>query len=584
MSLHKRQKWQENINSSDIDNSEQILLQSPISKDRGSVFLKNSDEEIEAAFAKAEQAFRAGDDMILVTESEKVAFEYPYVTDTAILNDLAYMLSKREKYNLSVKLLEKALVIEPQNFRLLYNLGLCFSKQRLFKAALPYFKRAEQIECTKEVCREIGVALFGTFNAQEAEPYFRKVLELGEARAIDYAALGKTLVAVGKLKEALEMLEKSLAMNPKNYEAFCSLAGIKKFTERDIPMVEALAANLNAERNAIDDKNIVFAYFSLGKIYDDLKDYEKAFAYYKQANEIKNKTNSYKVHVFAQAARRYVNTFTGEFLAKHKHYGSPSSLPVFVVGMPRSGTTLCEQVLSSHSRVYGAGEVNYLTEVTGAIKDKIVPGCFAPVPFPENTWHMSKKEVRALADQYITILTQGIGNSHKVVNKLPANFQHVGLISLLFPNAKIIHCKRHPLDVFLSIYFQHFAYVEYSSDPSMIVSYYKIYSQLMEFWHQQLPGVVYDHCYEEFVSDPETKAKELLTFCGLPWEDGCLKFYKNERPIHTASVAQVRRKLYSDSMFKWKRYEKFLGSVQEALSAEIAEYEKGLQEGIISDS
>ena len=501
-------------------------------------------------------------------------------TPVSIINDFANHLDKIDELKLALKFKQKSIEKDPDNFAFLYSAGVICLKSSNFTKALEYFKQAEKIKQTSSLYKDMAMALLHLYTPIEAKENLQKALKLNENDDKIYSSFASVYQALGEKEKVVESLEKALSLNNTNCYSYYLLSKTKKFkndNERSV-FVESIIPLLNKPELKRDDK--LFLCFSLGKVYGELKDYEKSFFYYKIANEKKNENCDYNINIFISGVERYKASFTKDVLKSKKTYGSPSNLPIFILGMPRSGTTLTEQIISCHSKVYGAGELNYLDLIASEIKDKTIKGNFSTTPFPENIAYMTKNEVKKIAGEYLGLITKEIGKCQKVTNKMPANFQHVGFIQLLFPNAKIIHCKRHPMDIFLSIYFQHFKYVEYSSNPSLIVGYYKTYHKIMQHWQEQLPGKIYNSYYEELITHQEAKSKGLIDYCGLKWEEQCLSFHQNKREIHTASHVQVRQKLYSDSMLKWKKYEKYLVPVKEALKDEINEYESELEQRI----
>lgn len=495
--------------------------------------------------------------------------------------DFANLLEKIDEFFLSLKFMQKAIEIEPENFDYLYSAGAICLKMNNFSKALEYFRKAENIDETYYLHRNIGMALLHLYRPKEAEEYLLKAMSLNNKDDRTYSSLASVYQALGKKEKVIVNLEKAIKLNKKNCYSYYLLSKAKKFNnnkEKEL-FINSMLPLLEEAQIKHDDK--LFLCFALGKIYGELKDYDKSFFYYKIANNKKNESSDYNINNFKSSIERYRASFTKELLKEKRNYGSLSNLPIFIIGMPRSGTTLTEQIISCHSKVHGAGELNYLDVIAASIDDKTIKGHFSPTPFPENVSFMTKNEIRNIANKYLGKITSGIGNRQKVTNKMPANFQHIGFINILFPNAKIIHCRRHPMDIFLSIYFQHFKYLKYSSDPSLIVGYYKIYHSIMKHWNEQLPGKIYNSYYEELITNQEHKSKDLIKYCGLKWEEQCLSFHENKREIHTASHAQVRQKLYSDSMFKWKKYEKYIEAVKEALKDEIAEYEAELEQRVV---
>lgn len=255
--------------------------------------------------------------------------------------------------------------------------------------------------------------------------------------------------------------------------------------------------------------------------------------------------------------------FSAELFKKHSNSGTDNNAPIFILGMPRSGTTLTEQILSSHQMVYGAGELpdirKLLSQMCGAGEYK---------KFPKLVGSLGNDDLSRIGSEYIKGLRKRNSSAEHITDKMPHNFLHVGMIRLMLPNAKIIHCKRDPIDNCLSIFKQNFGGVhKYAYDLAELGGYHLLYQDLMEHWNKVLPGFVFELQYEDMVADQEGMTRKLLEFCGLPWDDNCLQFHKSERTVKTASYTQVRKKIYSDSVQLWKRYEQELQPLISALDA-----------------
>jgi hypothetical protein len=234
--------------------------------------------------------------------------------------------------------------------------------------------------------------------------------------------------------------------------------------------------------------------------------------------------------------------------------------------MPRSGTTLVEQIIASHPQAYGAGELKKIRDLAREMGVRRgVAG-----DYPEVVAEIDPETSRVLAAEYEAYLCRGVDPGvTRVADKMPSNFAHLGFIALLFPDARVVHCTRHPLDVGLSIYFQHFAHShEYAHDLSDIGHFYRLYQRFMKHWNEVLPLRIHHLRYEDLVTNPEGETRALIEFLGLPWNEGCLAFHKNERSVRTASAWQVRRPVYNRGVGRWRNYEKYLGPLKQALGPE----------------
>jgi tetratricopeptide (TPR) repeat protein len=343
-------------------------------------------------------------------------------------------------------------------------------------------------------------------------------------------------------------------------EACNILSTVCKFNSID-PVFEKLESSL--EENQWPLKNIMHGHFALGNMYANLNKYDQAFTHYSHANKHR--------HVFfgeeydeEKDIRKFVTAqklFTSDYFANRNNFANPTNKPIFIVGMPRSGSTLIEQILGSHSNVFAAGELPYLKQYLYSCNNMTNDVMVMDVGnnFPKFLAHdISKK--------YLNKITQINNYRPRITDKMPSNFELLWLIALIFPNSTIIHSKRNPVDTCLSCYFQDFIKPHpYKNTLSGLGKYFRYYRNLMDHWEKVLPVTIHDISYEEVVADPENQVKKLLSACDLEFEQGCLDFHKTERSVKTASAYQVRQKIYTSSVQKWRKYEKHLGPLLEAL-------------------
>ena len=310
--------------------------------------------------------------------------------------------------------------------------------------------------------------------------------------------------------------------------------------------------------NDIDVKNTenkMLLAFSLGKAFWDTKDFDKSFKYYYEANNICRKNVSFFLDKEKLFFEEIKNSFTKKIFNKYHNAGCLDLDPIFIVGMPRSGTTLIEQIISSHPKVFGADEVEFIPWL---IK-KNFEGKNLLLYFNEII-KFDKANLKNIGEEYGSLMKELSDNSERTTDKLPTNFLSVGFIKLILPKSKIIHCHRNPKDNCVSIFKHHFTSgkVNFAYDMNEIVQYYNLYKDLMDYWNNLLPGHVYNIKYENLINNTETEIRNLLKNCDLEWNDQCLKFYNNKRVIKTASDIQARNKIYTSSVDSWKNYEKYL--------------------------
>jgi tetratricopeptide (TPR) repeat protein len=304
----------------------------------------------------------------------------------------------------------------------------------------------------------------------------------------------------------------------------------------------------------------MYLYFALGKIYEDLGEFEKAFACVREGNRIKRATYAYDIKRDNQFFANLKAVFSKQFCDRYESCGHKNNTPIFILGMPRSGTSLVEQILSSHPLVYGADELKELSQI-------VLASCrnFSGGEFPGCIVNYRPQDFERLGARYIESIQQYSSKNH-ITDKMPHNFMYIGMIRLMLPNAKIIHCKRDPLDNCWSLFKTLFAPPhEYAYDLSELGEYYKHYQDLMEHWHLTFPGYIHDIQYENLVTDQKLQTVRLLEYCGLEWHDDCLLFYQAQRRVSTASAVQIRQPIYRSSVHLWKQYKKQLSQLSRIL-------------------
>ncbi len=493
-------------------------------------------------------------------------------------NILGIFFMRLEAYKQALYAFKEAMKISTDNFTTNYNIAVILSKFGQYEDSLYYYIRAADSQPSSKIFSSIGIVLFLLKRMPEAISYFTKSIEMDNKNYDAYYGLGRVYHMSNNYKDAELMYKKALS-GKKVPSYYFDYSNVKSFSTNDKDIISDMLAILESPKATDQDK--IHLNFALGKIFDDCKNYDKAFEHYKTGNQIigKHATNSDsdKLH---KTLLKNKNCFTSSFYKKISGYENTSDQPVFVTGMPRSGTSLVEEILTSHSEVAGIGEAPYLTNIERHIEESASKN---EMDFSQYIDTFKEDRVKDLAQNYLDITHKHIktenehqGNIKHIVNKVPGNFLRTGLIFLLFKNAKVINCKRHPLDVCLSMYFQHFANISQASKLENIAMYYKDYVQHCLYWEKIFPGKIYDIYYEKLVSQQENESRKLLDFCELSWEEGCMEFYKNKRMVDTSSYWQVRRPIYKTSKFRWKNYERHLESLKSSLKDEIRNYEEQL--------
>ncbi len=475
------------------------------------------------------------------------------------------MAHQMGKNSIAADFIRKAIANNPQKPEFHRNLGIALEMLGKTEDAIHAYREALQLrwDDVRTHCN-MGKALIILGEFEAATEKFRQALELDPKCAEAYNYWGLSLQHQGEIKPAIEKFREALRLRPDHAEALYNLTLSGKYDSADHEDVSEIQALLN--RPGISREDVIRLHFALGKIYDDCGLYKKAFAHYQNANQLKHETSCFSTHAFADFTDRLIHTFDSEFFARQTRYGSDSEVPVFIVGMLRSGTTLVEQIISSHSRAHGAGELRKIGDIVNAMSARFK----GSVSYPGYTKHISARAMNVLAKSYEDRLRRGTCTDVlRISDKMPQNFFHLGFISLLFPKARVIHCRRHPMDICLSNYFQYYGP---GSDPaydlSGIGAYYRQYDRLMTHWRKVLPLRMYEIQYEELIANTQDNVMELIRFLDLKWEERCLSFHQNRRAVQTASTWQVRQPIYTRSVNRWQNYEEFLGPLKKSLGFE----------------
>lgn len=458
-------------------------------------------------------------------------------------------------------LLQRATEIAPDFAMAWLDFGNALVKRAKRMEAIEAFGRATELEPNNGFAWEkLAGTTAGAGYPEQAAVAFRKAIALMPNAAGFHMGYGHVMKTLGDQPASLRAYREAIRLKPGFGEVYWSMANLKVFTFED-EEVEAMEHQL--EDTELKEVTEVHFRFALGKAYEDRKDYEKAWSWYHSGNERQRPLVSHdpvENSVEKEAIRSY---FTRDFLSKAEGNGYADEGPIFIVGLGRSGSTLIEQILASHSQVEGTEELSVL----GNLSDTI--GRFRPDKqrFPKVLDTMRPLDWRALGLEYLDGAKRyRLTDKPTFTDKLPNNFPFVGLLHLILPNAKIINARRHPLDTCLGNYKQLFGHGQnFTYDIFELADYYKEYCLTMDHWNEVLPGKVLDVHYEEMVTDLEGQVARILEHCGLPFEEQCLRFHETERAVKTASSEQVRQPIYTGGMGKWRKYESHLGEWMEEL-------------------
>ena len=435
------------------------------------------------------------------------------------------------------------------------NLGSALRDLGRTEEAVASFQRALELQPTlAEVHNNLSIVLRLLHRHEQAEISARRAHALAPALAGPLVSLARLEADRGLFSEAEALLQRALSLDPDSAEACSAFVGLRKMTREGAWLA-------NAERILglkLPLRQQTHLHYALGKYFDDIGDFARAAVHYRQANVLKQRYSvPYDRAQSAELVSRVIRSHGREWPGSPGEGAATAVRPVFIVGMPRSGTSLAEQILASHPDIFGAGELAYWGQA--------LAGWLAEPP--AGTTERGRR-LRALADGYLALLGNLATGVRHVVDKMPMNFMALGLIHAALPGARIIHMRRHPIDTCLSIHFQDFdAGYPYAHDHADLVHYYREYSRVMEHWRTVLPpGAMLEVPYEELASDPETWTRRMLEFLGAEWDPGCLNFHRTRRAVITASRWQVRQPISRSSVGRWRNYEPHLGALMDLMA------------------
>jgi tetratricopeptide (TPR) repeat protein len=480
----------------------------------------------------------------------------------AILNNLALAILPQRRLDEALALLSRSAGLDPHNVQTFVLLASLLSKRKQYDRAKAACERALALHPDHpEVLNVLGCIALDQGRIDEAIDLYQRALISEPSLAHAHNNLGNALKQLGRLEQACISYRAALAIEPQLASAHLALADLHTFVSDDAEL--AVMEHLAETIEELGEEERTQLHFALAKAYGDVRRHDHSFSHLLQGNAIKRGQVDYDEQAILGLFDRIRGVFTAALLHGKKGSGDPSAAPVLIVGMPRSGTTLIEQVLASHPRVFGAGELFDLRDVIAEHCDLAA----VPSPYPECVGEMPAEVPRQIGAAYAARLQRHAPDAVCVTDKMPSNFFHIGLLHLALPNARIIHVRRDPLDTCLSCFARLFGDDQpFAYDLSEIGRYYRAYSDLMAHWRQVLPrDAMLEVQYEALVADFAPQARRILAYCGLDWDDACLRFYETQRPVRTASAAQVRQPLYQSAVGRWRAYEPRLGPLIEAL-------------------
>jgi tetratricopeptide (TPR) repeat protein len=449
------------------------------------------------------------------------------------------------------------------------NLGNCLRRLGRAFEAEAHLVRATELKPEFAVAHfNLGVLLQERGEAERAIAEYRQALAYRPDYVEALNNLGSSLRTQGFVDEARATFERILQLRPQQIEAHCNLAQYKTYQAGD-PQIEQMLSQQH-RLDTLPDAGQLRYWFTLGKMLEDVGRHDESFAAYAAGNRAKHAVTPWDEGAHLDRQRRVIASFPRERLSRPLPQAADGPTPVFILGMPRSGTSLLEQVLATLPNVHGAGEITWLAETLQSASEE---GGGADFSFPETLSEWSDERLVALGRRYLERIRELARSATHVVDKLPDNFMHIGLIHRMLPGARIVHSMRDPMDSCFSCFSRLFTgdNLGYTYDLGAVARYWVSYHQIMQHWHAVLPaGRILDVSYECMVSDFETQARRLVDYLGVPWDERCLGFHANRRVVKTASVAQVRRPIYRTSVARWKAYEAHLGE----LFATVGEFRK----------
>jgi tetratricopeptide (TPR) repeat protein len=507
-----------------------------------------SDWEIAAFLGSA--YMRQGDTARAITSLSRAIEVNPAIAD--LQQTVGLLLLHQSQLESAEPHFRAAIALDPAHSALSYaGLAQILAARQNPKEAAAMLRRAYELEPNSPVGKfNLGQALFHENKLPEAELAYRDAIELSRDFEPAYDLLGQLLQQRGRFAEAEALLRRGQELNPLRGSNYLSIVTGRKVTEEDRPLLEKMRGVLADPRLAPGDRCSV--HYALAKALNDVGDYQSAMLEYDRANALAKDTllqrRPFRRESLIQLYRHAEDTFTREFFKKNRGLGSESRKPIFIVGMMRSGTTLTEQIVSSHPLVAAGGELTFWNqEAKGLLR--------------EDGKTVDRQRLQEVQRSYLTLLEDiGQGKSH-VTDKMPANYFALGLIYLAFPNAKVLHCKRDPVDTVLSIYMTpNSVPVDFAHDRDNIVFAYREYQRLTDYYHSVLPPefLMAVH-YEDLVANREATTRKIIEFLGVEWDDACLNYEENERLVSTPTLWQARQPIYKTAVHRWKRYEPWLG-------------------------
>ncbi|NCF15161.1 MAG: tetratricopeptide repeat protein [Gammaproteobacteria bacterium] len=507
---------------------------------------------------EAEQLLKSGDPQKAEDIFRDILKRDPNHVEAA--RQLAAIATENKKYRDAEVFLRHAATNAPDYVRVWVDLANVLREREKLDDALDCALHVLELASDRAEPHMLHANVLGTMGRhEEAIEAYERSLEIAPGKAASLCSMGHHQKTIGRTDDAIASYRECIASKADHAEAYWSLANLKTFQFEEDEVV-AMQDLLMDEQ--LPDESRVQLHNALGLEFEARKDYDKAFRHYKQCNGLRRESESYDPVEFETGMDRVIEIMDAGFFADHEGVGDPDPAPIFVVGLPRSGSTLIEQILASHSLVDGTHELGDLPRIV----NQLGSGRGKGPGYPDKLLELSADDWSDAGRGYLAATQKYRAGAPYFIDKNPNNFMYIGLLRLILPNAKIINARRHPLDSCFGSYKQLFASGQpFSYDLVELGEYYLQYQRLVDHFHEVIPGFVLDVEYENVVGDFEVQVRRILDYCGLPFEEACLRFHETTRAVKTASSEQVRQPIYASSVNLWKRYESNLGELVEVL-------------------
>ena len=458
----------------------------------------------------------------------------------------------------AVDYFERAVKRRPKHPQFLSNLGTAHLDSNNPDLAISTLRKAVDLSpgLIEALCN-LARAYRRNNKAANGLPYLERAFRIAPAHPLVAVGFGETLRDLGRMDEAADYFRRSIGAGLSLARAYQGLSSIRKFQDGDPEFAEIDA--VLARPYISDDERHQF-HHALGKMCNDAGRYDDAMTHFRKAKEISGRR--FNIVQYRKAIDTLEGLFTPLFFHERREFGDPSEVPVFIVGMPRSGTTLTEQIAASHPQVHGAGELSDIRQIANMLGFSYAH----PEKFITGLKAMTPEQSREIAGQYLRRLRKQSVSATRITDKMPHNFEMLGLIALMFPKARIVHCKRDAIDTCVSCFMNQFSETHgYNADLTNVGLYYREYARLMAYWRKVLPLSVLEHSYEELTESQEPASRRLIAHLDLEWDDACLNYHETDRTVGTISRWQVRQPIYTSSVKRWANYEQHLGPLFTAL-------------------